>query len=257
MGRLKDKLTIVTGAADGIGLAISGIFAKEGAIVVMADINESKCKQEADKLIEQNLQVLPLFCDIGDTDSVNHMVKTCIDNYGKVDVLVNNAAIAIAGNITEMPDEDWDRLMNINLKGAFRCIKACLPYMLSAQEGSVINMSSTQAHRSWHDWTAYAAAKGGLISMTNQLAGQFGSENVRFNCISPGTILTPMAAKRVKDEGDDFLKASEEQASLLRCGKPNDVAMAAVFLASDESQFITGDDMKIDGGLCTLPRYFR
>ena len=221
----------------------------------MGDINDAKCNQEADKLLKQNQKALPLFCDVGNTDSVNKMVKTCIENYGRIDVLVNNAAIAISGNITEMPEEDWDRLMNVNLKGVFRGIKACLPYMISAENGSIINIASGQAHRSWDDWTAYASAKGGMISMTIQLAGQFGNKNIRFNTISPGAILTPMAAERIKNEGEEYLKASERQAAMLRFGEPNEVAMAAVFLASDESSFVTGDDMQVDGGLCTLPRY--
>jgi NAD(P)-dependent dehydrogenase (short-subunit alcohol dehydrogenase family) len=255
MERLENKVAIVTGAADGIGLAISKAFAKEGATVVMGDINDTKCNQEADKLLKQNQKALPLFCDVGSTDSVNMMIKTCIENYGRIDVLVNNAAVAISGNISEMPDEDWDRLMNVNLKGVFRCIRACMPYMLSAENGSVINIASGQAHRSWDDWTAYASAKGGMISMTNQLAGQFGNKNIRFNTISPGAILTPMAAERVKNEGEEYFKASERQAAMLRFGKPVEVAMAAVFLASDESSFVTGDDMKVDGGLSSLPRY--
>ena len=256
MSRLKNKVTVVTGAADGIGLAISKAFAKEGAIIVMGDINEEKCIAEAEKLSKTGFKVLPVFCDVSKAASVNMMVENCIEKYGKIDVLVNNAAIAISGRVTEMPEEDWDQLMNVNLKGVFRCIKACLPHMISAGAGSIINMSSTQAHRSWDDWTAYTAAKGGLLSMTNQLAGQFGSNNIRFNCISPGTIMTPMLAERVNNEGQVFLKASEEQAAMLRCGKPDEVAMTAVFLASDESCFITGDDIKVDGGLCTLPRYF-
>lgn len=255
MERLNNKVAIVTGSANGIGLAISEAFAKAGANVVMGDINMEKCKQEADRLLKQNLKVFPLICDVGNTDSVNQMVKTCIQKLGKIDVLVNNAAAAISGKITEMSDEEWDRLMNVNLKGAFRCIRACLPFMISAENGSIINMSSTQAHRSWDNWTAYAAAKGGLLSMTKQLAGQFGPENIRVNCISPGTILTPMAATRVKAEGEKFLKASQGQASMLRHGNPMEVAMAAVFLASDESSFITGDDLKVDGGLSILPRY--
>lgn len=255
MNRLKDKVAIVTGAADGIGQSISEAFAKEGATVVMTDINEEKCKKEANILLEQNIKVFPLFCDIGDTASVNTMVNTCIEKFEKIDILVNNAAIAIPGAITNMPEEDWDKLMNVNLKGAFRCIKACLPHMISAKQGSVINISSTQAHRSWDDWTAYAAAKGGLLSMTKQLAGQFGSKNIRFNSISPGAILTPMNKKRVQEEGEQFLKGSIEQAAMLRLGKPEEVAMTAVFLASDEAGFITGDDIKVDGGLCTLPRY--
>ncbi|MBJ6367471.1 SDR family NAD(P)-dependent oxidoreductase [Snuella sedimenti] len=256
MSRLNEKVAIITGAADGIGLAICKAFAKEGATVIMADVNAEKCKEEANNLLEEGFTVLPLFCDVGKTESVKAVVDHCIQAYGKIDVLVNNAAVAIPGRITEMPEEDWDRLMNINLKGVFRCIKACLPHMLSAEKGSIINLSSTQAHRSWDDWTAYAAAKGAILSMTNQLAGQFGNKNIRFNSISPGPIMTPMLVERVENEGQEFLKASEKQAAMQRCGKPEEVAMTAVFLASDEARFITGDDIKIDGGLCTLPRYF-
>lgn len=255
MNRLLDKVAIVTGAADGIGLAISKAFAKEGATVVMGDINDVKCKQEADELLKQNQKALPLSCDVGNTDSVNTMVKACIEEYKRVDVLVNNAAISIGGNIAEMSDKDWDRLMNVNLKGVFRCIRACMPHMVSAKKGSVINIASGQAHRSWNDWTAYASAKGGVISMTSQLAGQFGDKDIRFNTISPGSILTPMAEERIKNEGDEYLNASKRQAAMLRFGKPHEVAMAAVFLASDESSFITGDDMQVDGGLSILPRY--
>lgn len=256
MHRLKDKVAIVTGAADGIGLAISKAFASEGASVIMTDIDEEKCKLEADKLLAKNLSVMPVYCNVGDTNSVEHMVKTCIKKYNRIDVLVNNAGIAVSGEVTEMADEDWSTLMNVNLTGVFRCIKACLPTMLENKQGSIINLSSTQAHRSWDNWTAYAAAKGGVLSMTNQLAGQYAPNNVRFNCISPGTIATPMFVKRVEDEGDEFLKGSEKQAAMLRCGEPVEVAKVAVFLASDEASFVTGEDIKVDGGLCTLPRYF-
>lgn len=256
MGRLNDKVAIVTGAADGLGLAIAKAFAIEGASVVMGDVNKVKCKNEAEKLEEMGLSALAIFCDVGNTESVNALVDNCINNFGKVDVLVNNAAVAISSNITEMPEDAWDTLMNINLKGYFRFIKSTIPHMINAKNGSVINISSTQAHRSWDNWTAYATAKGGILSMTKQLAGQFGKSNIRFNCISPGTILTPMTEERIKHEGEAFSKASENQSAMQRFGKPEEVAMTAVFLASDESKFITGDDLKVDGGLCTLPRYF-
>jgi len=256
MRRLENKIAIVTGAADGVGLAISEAFAIEGATVVMGDVNTEKCEKETDRLLQKGLSVLPIFCDVGDTNSVKNMVETSIKKYGKIDVLVNNAAIAISGRITEMAEEDWDQLMNVNLKGVFRCTRACMPYMVSSEKGSIINLSSTQAHRSWDDWTAYATAKGGILSMTKQLAGQFGKNNIRFNSISPGTILTPMAKDRIKNEGKAFLLASERQAAMERCGEPEEVAMLAVFLASDESGFITGEDITVDGGLCTLPRYF-
>lgn len=255
MDRLRDKVVIVTGAANGLGLAISEAFATEGATVVMGDISEDKCKAEAERLMTQGLSVEPVVCDVGNSDSVNAMVSCCIEKFKKIDVLVNNAAVAIPGNIIEMPDEDWDKAMNINLTGYFRCIKATLPFMVSVEKGSVINISSTQAHRSWDNWTAYATAKGGILSMTRQLAGQFGKKNIRFNSISPGTILTSMAKERIDREGKAFFDASERQAAMLRSGEPDEVAMAAVLLASDESRFITGEDIKIDGGLCALPRY--
>ena len=146
-------------------------------------------------------------------------------------------------------------LMNTNLKSIYRTIKLVLPHMIKQRSGSVINISSTQAFRSWHDWTAYAAAKGAILSMTNRLAGQFGEYNVRFNSISPGAILTPMNEKRAREEGPEFLIKSEAMHAMKRMGTPHEVAMTAVFLASEEAGFITGEDIKVDGGLCTLPRY--
>lgn len=253
--RLKNKVAIITGAANGIGLAISDAFAKEGAIVIAGDINENKCKAEAERLSKEGAIVRAIKCDVGLTDDVERLINSAITEFGRIDVLVNNAAIALNGNIMEMPEADWDMLMNTNLKSIYRTIKAALPYMIKQRSGSVINISSTQAYRSWHNWTAYAGAKGAILSMTNQLAGQFGEYNVRFNSISPGAILTPMNEKRVAEEGREFLIKSEAMHAMKRMGTPQEVAMTAVFLASDEAGFITGEDIIVDGGLCTLPRY--
>lgn len=251
MARLKDKVIIITGAADGIGLAMSQTFAKEGAIVIMSDINIDKCKIEAQKINN----AIAKKCDVGNTEDVNLLIKETIESYGRIDVLVNNAAVAISGKITEMSEEDWDIIMNVNLKSIYRTIKATLPHMLKQKSGSVINISSTQAFRSWDNWTAYAGAKGAMIAITNQLAGQFGDQGVRFNSISPGAILTPMNDQRVKNEGESFLEASKKMSPMQRMGTTIEVAMTAVFLASEESSFITGSDIKVDGGLCTVPRY--
>jgi NAD(P)-dependent dehydrogenase (short-subunit alcohol dehydrogenase family) len=255
MGRLENKVVIVTGAADGIGLAISQSFAKEGAIVVMSDINIDKCVLEANSITVSSGSAMAIKCDVGNTDDVNRLIHATIEAYGRIDVLVNNAAVAISGNIIDMSNEDWDTVMNVNLKSIFRTIKAALPIMLKQQSGSIINMSSTQAFRSWDNWTAYAGAKGAMIAMTNQLAGQFGHVGVRFNTISPGAILTPMNLERVKNEGESFLEASKQMSPMQRLGTTHEVAMTALFLASDEATFITGADIKIDGGLCTVPRY--
>jgi NAD(P)-dependent dehydrogenase (short-subunit alcohol dehydrogenase family) len=253
--RLKNKVAVVTGAANGIGLAISEAFVKEGAILVGGDVDEEKCKVEAERLGKVGAIILAIKCDVGSTEDVNHLIDSAIKEFGKIDVLVNNAAVAIGGNIMEMPETDWDVLMNINLKSIYRTIKAALPYMIRQGSGSVINIASTQAFRSWSNWTAYAGAKGAILSITNQLAGQFGEFNVRFNSISPGAILTPMNEKRAKEEGPEFLIKSAAMHAMKRMGTPEEVAMAAVFLASDEAAFITGEDIKVDGGLCTLPRY--
>ena len=253
--RLKNKIAVITGAANGIGLAISESFAKEGAIVIGGDIDEEKCKVEAERLGKDRAIIRAIRCDVSRTEDVNFLISSAINEFGRIDVLVNNAAIAIKGNIMEMPEADWDMLMNTNLKSIYRTIKSALPYMIKQRSGSVINISSTQAFRSWHDFTAYAGAKGAILSMTNQLAGQFGENNVRFNSISPGAILTPMNEKRAREEGPEFLIKSEAMHALKRMGTPQEVAMAAVFLASDEAGFVTGEDIKVDGGLCTLPRY--
>ncbi len=253
--RLNKKVAVITGSANGIGLAIAEAFAMEGAAVIGSDTDEEKCSFEMNRVNSGGSLVRSIKCDVGKTEDVNKLINYCITAFGRIDILVNNAAIPIAGNIMEMPETDWDLLMNVNLKSVFRTIKVALPYMTRQGSGSVINISSTQAFRSWNNWTAYAAAKGAILSMTNQLAGQFGEYNVRFNSISPGAILTPLNEARAKKEGPGFLDKSAAMHALKRMGTPQEVAMTAVFLASDEARFITGEDIKVDGGLCTLPRY--
>jgi NAD(P)-dependent dehydrogenase (short-subunit alcohol dehydrogenase family) len=253
--RLKNKVAVITGAANGIGLAIAEAFAKEGAIVIGGDIDKTKCAIEVGRLTADGAVARAFVCDVTLTEDVDHLINSVINEFGRIDVLVNNAGIAVSGNIMKMPEEDWDLLMNTNLKSIYRTIRMTLPHMIKQKSGSVINISSTQAFRSWHNWTAYAGAKGAILSITNQLAGQFGEYNVRFNTISPGAVLTPMNEKRAKEEGPEYLAKSEAMHAMKRMGTPYEVAMAAVFLASDEAGFITGEDIKVDGGLCTLPRY--
>jgi len=255
MGRLEKKVAIITGAANGIGLAICKAFAKEGAIVVMADVNMEKCIMEAEKLRKKGSRIEVYTCDVGDENNVGSLIKNTVATFHKIDILVNNAAIAKSYDITKMREDDFDELININLKSVFRGIKMSLPYMLNQKSGSIITISSVQAHRSWDDWTVYAGIKGAIMAMTNQLAGQYGKFNVRFNTISPGAIMTPLNQERIKNEGKEFLQKSETQAAMNRMGTGHEVAMTAVFLASDEASFVTGEDLKVDGGLCTLPRY--
>jgi NAD(P)-dependent dehydrogenase (short-subunit alcohol dehydrogenase family) len=255
MGRLENKVAVITGAASGIGLAISKAFAKESAYIVMGDINMDKCTYEAGRLEQNALYVRAFQCDVGDPNGIESLIKFTIETYGKIDILINNAAIAKDYDIMCMTEEELEELINVNLKSVFRGIKMSLPFMLKQKSGSIISISSVQAFRSWDNWTAYAGIKGAILSLTNQLAGQYGKYNIRFNTISPGAIMTPLNEERIKNEGTSFLQKSEAQASMNRIGTSQEVAMAAVFLASDEASFITGEDLKVDGGLCTLPRY--
>jgi NAD(P)-dependent dehydrogenase (short-subunit alcohol dehydrogenase family) len=241
--------------ADGIGLAVTEAFLKEGALVAGADIHTEKGEAEAKRLDPSGEKLRFITADVGSTPDMERLVAGALEAFGRIDILVNNAAVAIGGSITEMAEEDWDRVMNTNLKSVYRTIRLVLPHMISRSSGSVINMSSTQAVRSWHNWTAYAAAKGAVMAMTRQLAGQYGPAGIRFNTISPGTILTPMNERRAREEGAEFLSRSAAMHALERVGTPREVAMTAVFLASEESAFITGEDIRVDGGLCVLPRF--
>ncbi|MCD8481311.1 MAG: SDR family oxidoreductase [Verrucomicrobia bacterium] len=257
---LAGRTALVTGGADGIGLAIAERFIQEGATVWLADINELKGHREAERM-NRGLpegsagRAYCVRCDTASDDSVQQAVHEAQRESGGIDILVNNAAVAISGHAATMAVGDWDRVININLTGYWRTIRAVLPGMLQRKRGVIVNMSSTQAHRSWPDWTAYAAAKGGVLSMTRQLAGQFADQGIRVNSISPGAIDTPMNEKRVAEEGEQLRAQWAYMHAMKRTGKPQEVASTVVFLASDESSFITGQDLLVDGGLSTLSRY--
>ncbi len=253
---LTEKVALVTGAADGIGYAIAEAFVKAGATVEMSDINEAGLKAAVTNLREGPGEARGLHCDVADTISVNLWIRTCRERNPTLDILVNNAAVGITGDIIDMPEDDWNRVLNTNLTSAFRTLQQVLPVMLEQRSGSVINISSIQGHRSYDHFTAYAAAKGALLSMTRQLAGQYGSAGVRFNTISPSAINTPMNKRRAEEEGPAFVKASTGMHAIPRFGEPEEVAAAALFLASDAAAFVTGHDLIVDGGLSTLPRYF-
>lgn len=254
MNRLLNKVTFVTGASDGIGYEIARAFAEEGAVVVMTGRNAAKLTVRADTLQARGGRTLPLVCDSGDTGQMQTAIATALERYGRLDVLVNNAAVAIPGDITDQTDADWLQLLNINLLGVFRGIKFALPIMLRQKSGSIINLTSLQGERSWDHWTTYAAAKGAIKAMTRQLAGQYGPQGVRFNCISPGAMDTPMNQERRRREGDEFYEANQRLHALGRMGRADEVNGAAVYLASDESSFVTGTDLLVDGGLSVLPR---
>jgi NAD(P)-dependent dehydrogenase (short-subunit alcohol dehydrogenase family) len=254
MNRLQNKIAIITGASDGIGLKVSQAFAQEGAVVAMLARGEDKLRAASDAINAQGHATLALPCDVSSTQQMQAAFATVLEKYGRIDVLLNNAAVAIPGDITDDSDEEWNKLLNINLLGVFRGIKYALPSMLKQGKGSIINMASVQGERSWDHWTTYAAAKGAIKAATRQLAGQYGKKGVRFNTISPGAIDTPMNQKRAETEGPELYEMYQRMHALGRMGEADEVNGACVFLASDESSFVTGIDLTVDGGLLVLPR---
>ncbi len=255
MARLEGKTAVVTGAADGIGFAISAAMAREGAHVFMGDIDDTKGAAAAAKIASTGGKAIFRHCDVSVDKDISDLIAAAAGT-GHLDILVNNAAIAIGGMpLHEMTDEQWHRLMAVNLTSVFRGIKHALPHMIAQKSGSVISMASAQGHIGLDGWTAYAGAKGAVMSMTRQLAVEFGPSNIRFNSISPGTINTPMNEQVIRELGAHIGRAWVKMHPIGRIGKPEEVAEAAVYLASDAAGFTTGTDLRVDGGLTAAPRF--
>lgn len=254
-GQLAGKIAVVTGAADGIGYAISEAMAAEGAHVIMGDIDDAKGEAAARTFRDAGGKADYRHCDVAEDDDIAGLIAHAAD-LARVDILVNNAAIAIGGfPVYEMTDDQWHRLMAVNLTSVFRGCKHALPHMIEQGGGAIINMASAQGHIGLDGWTAYAGAKGAIMAMTRQMAVEFGPHGVRVNSISPGTIATPMNEKVVADLGEQVARAWVKMHPVGRIGRPAEVAAAAVYLASDQAGFTTGIDLRVDGGLCVTPRF--
>lgn len=256
MARLDGKVVVVTGGADGIGAAIVRAMAREGAIVFSGDIDDNQGRALAEALSKDGLAVHYRHCDVGEAQDIESLIAAAVADGGRLDVLVNNAAIAIGGMpVHEMTDEQWHRLLQINLTSVFRGCKFALPHMIRQKGGAIINMASAQGHIGLDGWTAYAGAKGAVMAMTRQMAVEFGPHNIRVNSISPGTIATPMNEKVIAELGEHVARAWVKMHPIGRIGRPEEVAEAAVYLASDAAAFTTGTDLRVDGGLTAAPRY--
>ena len=256
MLNLKNKITIVTGASSGIGKAIATTFVNAGATVFLADINEEGGLQACNELEKINSDTNFLKTDVSKESDVKKLVLLTEEKYGKIDVIVNNAAKAIGGYpITDMSNEDWQALIGTNLSSVFYGCKHAIPIFIKNGGGSIINIASAQAHTPLPGWAAYAGAKGAIISMTRQIASEFGPKNIRANSISPGTIATEMVNQVVAADGTgELIKDFKLMHPLGRIGKPEEIGATAAFLASDEGAFVNGADFRVDGGLTITPR---
>lgn len=240
MNRLKEKVTIITGGASGMGAAMARMFAKEGAKVIAADINEENLAQ-----ISELEHVEGMKLDVSSDENWSEITKAVFDRYGRIDILINNAGISSEKSIDQISDEDWCLLHKINSFGPFLGIKHVSKYMKEAKKGSIVNTSSYTAIIG-SGFNHYSASKGSLRAIARAAAADLGQFNIRVNTVFPGVIETPMTAKltEYKEAMEMLVRATPMQ----RLGQPEEVANAILFLASDEASYITGAELVIDGG---------
>ncbi|TMN74121.1 3-oxoacyl-ACP reductase [Pseudoalteromonas sp. S1727] len=249
--RLLNEVAIVTGAADGIGKTIAEVFCQQGAKVCVADINESMGQAVANELIAQGYDAHFCYVDIADEASVNAMVGATVNMLGKPTILVNNAALISTGKeVTDVTSDMWRRNFAVNVDGMWHCSKAVLTHMKENGQGSIINLGSVHSYKIVPGYFPYAVTKHAVIGLTKNLAVEFAQYNIRVNALCPGMIETPMAFKTWQDMEDPAAarKAIADVHPLKRNGTTEEVAYPAVFLASNESSFMTGQSLVVDGG---------
>lgn len=244
--RLQDKVAIVTGASRGIGRELALVFAQEGAKLVLTARSLDPLKSLSDEIVKAGgYEPLCVELDVKNSEKVDEMVDKTLDKFSRVDILVNNAGVTRDGLLLRMSDEDWDEVLDTNLKGAFHCLRAVAKPMMRQRAGRIINMASVIGLIGNAGQANYAASKAGLIALTKSAAKELGSRNILINAIAPGFIDTDMTQAL----SEDVRKAILKNIPTGVFGKPVDVARAAVFLASDESSFVTGQVLTVDGGM--------
>jgi meso-butanediol dehydrogenase/(S,S)-butanediol dehydrogenase/diacetyl reductase len=245
--RFRGRVVVITGGGSGLGRHMARRFAAEGASVVVADVEEQAAREVAGEIPASQGRALACRVDVARVDEVDAMVKTVRRELGPVDVLINNAAKATDRDFLDLDEEQWEQDVSIALKGSFFCSKAVLPEMIRRESGVILNISSVNA-LGFYGNEAYSAAKAGVLSLTRSLAVRYGPSGIRANAIAPGTLRTPAWEERTSKDPGIFERVAEWY-PLGRVGEPEDVANAALFLASDEASWITGAVLSVDGGL--------
>ncbi len=243
--RLDGKVGVVTGAGRGIGYAIASVLAEAGAQVALVDVNPQLLEQASSTLSEAGGKVRTSICDVSDSSQVDRTIQEILGSWGRIDILVNNAGITRDNLLLRMKDEDWDAVLNVNLRGAFLFCRAVARPMLKAHFGRIINIASISGIVGNPGQVNYSASKAGLIALTKTLARELGSRNITVNAVAPGFIATEMSAKL----GPELIEGIKQRTPLGRLGDPQDVADAVLFLCSEAASFITGQVLTVDGGL--------
>ncbi|MHA1784259.1 MAG: SDR family NAD(P)-dependent oxidoreductase [Candidatus Helarchaeota archaeon] len=255
---VKKKIVVLTGAASGIGRSTAILFAQEGATLVLSDIQDEEGQKTLDLVKKEGGEGIFLHCDVSKTDDVKKMIDTTIEKYGRIDVLINNAGVVRVGTVDTFPDEDYELLINVNLKGTYFCCKHAIPHLKKQKEGVIINLASVAAWIGQVAHANYCSTKAGIVGFTRGLALDLAPYNIRVNTVSPGATYTPMLigdiTKNAKERGVDFevvKKEFEEEGVMGRMADPIEIARGILFLASDASSYMTGGDLRLDGGWTT------
>jgi 3-oxoacyl-[acyl-carrier protein] reductase len=238
-----EKVVLITGGAQGIGKATAKKFLQEGANVVICDYDESAGKTALKDLNDEKLDFFKV--NVTESSQIDEMVQAIIEKHGRIDILINNAGITLDGFLTKMHESDWERVISINLTGVFKCTKAVAPIMLQQGSGVILNASSVVGIYGNIGQTNYAATKAGVIGLTKSWAKEFGPKGIRVNAVAPGFIETGMTAA----VPDKVLNLMKEKTPLKKLGKPEDIAAAYLFLASEDANYINGTVLSVDGGL--------
>lgn len=247
MDRLKDKIALITGSANGIGLATAQLFAAEGAHVYITDVDGRGAQKAAAELVAKGLKANALAVDVSRGQDVTALMRTIEQQHKRLDVVVNNAGINVRTDFRNMSDADWVKLREVNLDGMIRIARDAFPLMKAAGSASLINLASIMGHRGMRTLAAYGATKGAMSALTRGLAVEYAPFGIRVNALAPGFIETALTERVLKIEA--FSKALLDRTPMRRFGTSEDVANAALFFASDESGYITGAELAIDGGM--------